>query len=171
MAVTETTYSKDDFKQAVSALLPAGEYWQYEKGDQLDGLLEGMATEFKTIHDETKINLLDQTNNNLSGWKLADYQTILDENEIAGTVYDDSSTPNLIYIDIDHSQAAGNLMQELDEYRLPHTAFCFTYNYKCPLYVAVVHNNLQINHHIRMAVCVWSLPLGRRVLGTATLGV
>jgi hypothetical protein len=152
MAVTEQLYTQEDFKQAVSALLPPGQYWQYEQGDQFDGILEGLSAEFKTIHDETKINPLYQENNTNSGWKLADYQRILAEHEMAGTVYDNSSTPNLIYIDIAHSQAAGNLMQTLDDYRLPHTAFCFIYNNKSSLYVAVVHHNLQINHHIMRTV-------------------
>jgi hypothetical protein len=175
MAVTEQLYTKDDFKQAVSALLPPGEYWQYEQGDPLDGLLAGLATEFKTIHDETKINPLYQEDNADSGWKLADYQRILAEHEMAGTVYDDSSTPNLIYIDIAHSQAAGNLMQTLEDYRLPHSAFCFTYNNRSTLYVAVSHHSLQINHHIMPDVFVWDSvlkpSLGQNLLGTNALGV
>jgi len=148
MGVEEQLYTKDDFKQAVSALLPPGYYWQYEKGDQLDGVLEVLATEFKTISDETKIDPLYQQDNNVLGWKLVDYQTILNDNEITGSVFDDSNTPNLIYIDIAHSQAAGSQMKELDSYRLPHTAFCFTYNNQAPLHVAVAHHSLQLNHQI-----------------------
>jgi len=175
MAITEQIYTQADFKQAVSALLPNGQYWQYDQGCPLDALLNALATEFKTVHDETKIDTLYQEDNNVPGWKLADYQTILNDNAIAGDVYDDSSTPNLIYIDIDHSQTAGNLMQELDGYRLPHTAFCFTYSNRSPLYVAVAHHSLQINSHIMPDVFVWNSvlkpALGQNLLGTNTLGV
>ena len=68
-------------------MLPAGEYWQYEKGDPLDGLLEGLATEFKAIHDETKINILYSPDNKQAGWRLSDYQTLLNNNEIAGIYF------------------------------------------------------------------------------------
>lgn len=151
MAISETVYNKDDFKQAISALLPAGEYWQYEKGDPLDGLLEGLANEFKTIHDETKVNILYSPDNNQTGWKLADYQTILNSNGIAGTVFDDSQSPNLIYLDLSANQATGDLMKTLDAYRLPHTAFCFQYNNKQTLHVVCVRQTLQINRHTMRA--------------------
>jgi hypothetical protein len=145
MAVTEAIYTKDDFKQAVSALLPPGQYWQYEKGDPLDGVLEGLSAEFKTIHDETKINPLYQEDNAESGWKLADYQRILNDNAMAGTVFDDSSTPNLIYINFEAGDVAGGFMKTLDSYRLPHTAFCCTYTHQQTLSVAVCRQSLTIN--------------------------
>jgi len=152
MAVTEQVYTKDDFKQAVAALLPPGQYWQYEKGDQLDDVLEAVATEFKTIHDETKINPLYQDNNNVLGWKLSDYQTILNDNEIIGNVFDDSSTPNLIYINFEAGEVAGDLMKTLDSYRLPHTAFCCTYAHQKTLHIAVCRQTLQINRRELRAV-------------------
>jgi hypothetical protein len=152
MAVTEQIYTKDDFKQAVSALLPAGQYWQYEQGDQLDAVLEALAAEFKTIHDETKIDPLYQQDNNVLGWKLADYQAILNDNEIVGTVFDDSSTPNLIYINFEAGQVAGDFMKTLESYRLPHTAFCCTYAQQKTLSIAVCRQTLQINRRELRAV-------------------
>lgn len=174
MAIEEPIYTKDDFKQAVSALLPTGQYWHYEKGGQLDGVLEALAVEFKAIHDETKIDPLYQEDNNVLGWKLVDYQAILNDNEISGSVFDDSSTPNLIYINFEAGQVAGEFVKALDSYRLPHTAFCCIYSYKSPLYAVVAHNSLQINRLIMTAVLVYksaASPLGRKVLGTTILGV
>jgi hypothetical protein len=152
MAINEQIYSKDNFKQAVSALLPAGQYWQYEQGDQLDDVLEGMAAEFKTIHDETKLNILYVPDNSNTGWKLSDYQTLLNTSEVVGQVYDESETPNLIYIDFEAGFMVGDLMKKLDSYRLPHTAFCCTYAHQRIVYVAVCSQSLHINRRVLRAV-------------------
>lgn len=151
MAVVQVAFLQSDFKQAASALLPPGEYWQYEKGDELDCVLESIATEFKTINDETQISILYSPDNSQTGWKLSDYQLILTNNNIDGDVYDDSSTPNVIYIDLSENQLAGDLMLSLDDYKLPHTAFRFQYNIKQTLHVACTRRTLQINHHVMRA--------------------
>jgi len=152
MVITPDNYTADDFKEAVSALLPPGEYWQYESGDSLDKLLSALGREFKTTHDETQLNILFQPDNADAGWRIADYQTILTINQITGTVYDDSAAPNLIYIDVESGQTAGNLMRLLDDYRLPHTAFCWTLNNKQTLHIGVARQSLQINRTIMRAV-------------------
>jgi len=152
MGVTEIIYEQSDFKQAASALLPAGEYWQYEQGDSLDNVLEALATEFKTINDETKVSILYDIDNIQGGWKLSDYQGILNNNGISATVFDDSSTPNLIYIDFELGKSNGEFIQKLDEYRLPHTAFCCTYLHEKVMYVAAVRQSLTINRRELRAV-------------------
>ncbi|WP_022940107.1 hypothetical protein [Psychromonas hadalis] len=152
MVIEQQLYSKDNFKQAISALLPTGQYWQYQQGDALDGILEGMGVEFKTIHDETKLDFLDVPDNNNTGWKLSDYQTLLNTSEVVGNVYDDSSTPNLIYIDFSAGYTVGDLMKKLDSYRLPHTNFCCTYTHQKTIYIAVCRQSLHINRRVLRAV-------------------
>jgi len=151
LGVTETTYEQADFKHAVSNLLPPGEYWRYEKGDELDNVLEAAATEFKTINDETKISILYTPDNSQTGWRLADYQTILNNNNIKGAVFDDSETPNVIYIELQANQKAGDLMKTLNEYKLPHTALGVNYNNEKAVHVACTRQTLQINRHTMRA--------------------
>lgn len=167
MAV-EVSYSQSDFKQAFAALLPPGQYWQYEPNSELDKLLDGIGSELKTIHDQTKINDPYVADSNNLGWKIADYQNLLDENQTSGTIYDDSATPNLIYVDIDSNQAAGALMQTLDSYRLPHTAFCFIYNNKTALYISIVRSSLQMN--TQTMTTVTSAPLTGLAFGLYQIG-
>ena len=147
MEIEDNAYEQADFKHALSTLLPPGEYFQYEKGDELDKILEAAATEFKTINDETKISILYAADNTQTGWKIADYQTILNNNNIDGIVFDDSETPNLIYFELKANQKAGDLMKTLDEYKLPHTALGVNYNNEKAVYVACTRQTLQINTH------------------------
>ena len=152
MEIIDTIYTQADFKQACAALLPPGEYWQYQTNSELEQLLEAMGTEFKTIHDETKLNPLYQENNSATGWKLSDYQSILNSNEIAGLVTDNALTPNLIYITFEAGQMAGDLMKQLDSYRLPHTAFCCTYAHQQTLHIAICRQTLHINRRTLRAL-------------------
>ena len=122
-----------------------------ENNEVLDGVLEAIATEAKTINDETKLSILYSPNNGLSGWKLSDYQTILSNNNVNGEVYDDSTTPNIIYVELHANQSAAELMKELDAYRLPHTAFCFKYTAEKSIYVTATRRTLQINYHAMRA--------------------
>jgi hypothetical protein len=151
MALIGQDYAVDDFKHAVAALLPPGEYWSYQRGDPLDKLLTGLAIEFKTTHDETQLNVLYPIDNSVEGWKLADYQTLLDNHHITGQVFDDSNTPNIIYIDIAPAMIAGELMAALEGYRLPHTAFCWTLKQALVLKAVPVHQSLVV-HRTTMRV-------------------
>ena len=151
MGITDPTYEQTDFKRALSNLLPPGEYWKFEKGDELDKLLEAAATEFKTINDETKVSILYAENNTQTGWKIADYQTILNNNNIDGIVFDDSETPNIIYFELQANQKAGDLMKTLDAYKLPHTALGVNYNNEKAVYFSCDRQTLQINRHTMRA--------------------
>jgi predicted P-loop ATPase/GTPase len=148
MAVSDTTYKQSDFKQAASALLPPGEYWQVEEGSPLDLVLEALGTEFKTINDDTKVSILYQQDNGTVSWRLSDYQSILEASDIIGRVYDDKDTPNLIYVEMEDAQVAGSLMKQLNEYRLPHTAFCSVHTYQQNLYIAVFRQSLTVNQRV-----------------------
>ncbi|WP_051303249.1 hypothetical protein [Psychromonas aquimarina] len=156
MALMEPDYSSDDFKQAAAALLPPGEYWQYSPGGTLDKLLTGLALEFKTTHDETQQNILYQADNIQAGWKLSDYQTLLDTHKIAGRVFDNHATPNYIYIDVEPNMQAGELMKELEDYRLPHTAFLWTLKQKQSLHLGTARQNVNIDRREVTADC-WDL--------------
>ena len=145
MDVTPDIYTANDFKIATAALLPPGEYWQYEKNGDLDNLLSVLGQEFKTTHDETTSNVLYERDNNQAGWKISDYQALLASFSINGTVFDKSSTPNLIYIKCEHSSQMGRGMQKLEGYRLPHTAFFWEVVQNKKLYCAVHNNSLSVN--------------------------
>lgn len=90
-------YTAHDFAGAVRQLLPRGEYWQEAENAELTNLINGMGAEFKTIHDECQLSLLTEMRDELFGWKISDYQALL-YTFTEGTVFDDISTPNLIYV-------------------------------------------------------------------------
>ncbi len=142
--MTPEIYSANDFKQACASLLPPGEYWQYEAGDELDCLLSALSSEFKSTHDETTSLLLFEGDKNQIGWKLADYQTLLNSFSITGTVFDKSTEPNLIFIDCAQSSQLGYLMWQFEDRRLPHTAFFWEIQQSVELYFAVTSNTLKI---------------------------
>lgn len=123
MDLTANNYNESDFKQATAALLPPGEYWQYENGSDLDKLLSALGQEFKTVHDETALSVLYGEDNNQTGWRLVDYQSILNLFSVHGVVFDKPSKPNFIYISCDTNENTGALMQRLESHRLPHTQF------------------------------------------------
>lgn len=122
MAVEETIYTEADFKKALLQLLPPGDYWaDPQEGDDLDQLLTAVAIELLTTHNETKNSFLYQSNKTLSGWKIADFQAILDTAATGGTAYDDPNYPNLIFVLLEQTTGFLDVMQELEAYRLPHT--------------------------------------------------
>lgn len=123
MVVAAKNYSESDFKQAAAALLPPGEYWQYENGSDLDKLLSALGQEFKTTHDETALSVLYGEDNNQTGWRLVDYQSILNLFSVHGVVFDKPSKPNFIYISCNTNENIGALTQRLEAHRLPHTQF------------------------------------------------
>lgn len=146
MAVnSQKDYSAGDFKQAISALLPDGDYWEYEAGSTLDYLLSGMGNDFKTTHDEIKIPILNDIDKTKQNWRLVDYQAMLNNVSVIGKVTDLITTPNLIYIELNQNSASGKLMQSLENYRLPHTDFSWKINYTMQLFAFATNQSLQIN--------------------------
>lgn len=119
-------YSEGDFSDAFRALLPKGEYWQEAENVALKNTIDGIATDFKTTHDEIELSLLTEFEEQLFGWKIPDYQSLLTTMGAKGVVYDDVGQPNLIKIDLfsyDNDQA----INALEEKRLPHTEFHWIY--------------------------------------------
>lgn len=131
MDITTGNYTADDFKQAAGALLPPGEYWQYEKSGDLDKLLSALGQEFKTTHDETTSSILYEKDKEPTGWKLADYQSLLAEYSVNGVVFDNQATPNLIYVECDSAKGVSDAMGRFEDHRLPHTQFKWTVILSC----------------------------------------
>lgn len=137
-------YTESDFANALRALLPKGEYWQTPDNEKLNQVIEGMAKDFKTTHDEIELSLLTDFEGELFGWKISDYQAFLIfvAGANSGTVSDNITTPNLIYISLDET-ARGNSQQAWQAFenkRLPHTKINWTFNY-------------QVNYHHQLANC------------------
>ena len=116
-------YSDDDFALVIRHLLPKGKYWQDPDNTELTHLIAGMGAEFKVTHDEVQLALLTDLSGNLFGWRLADYRQLMADHGIAGKVYDEQSTPNLISIYVDASQSYQAMMAAFNKTRLPHTKF------------------------------------------------
>ncbi|WP_375751587.1 hypothetical protein [Vibrio sp. HN007] len=119
-------YTQRDFEDATRALLPKGQYWQGPDNQELTSLIEGMAIDFKKTHDEVQLALLTEFSDSLFGWKIRDYQTLLNESGSTGTVYDDVNSPNLIKIDL-FSYDNDRVFAEFEKKRLPHTEFAWNY--------------------------------------------
>ncbi len=146
--------SVQDFAHALQALLPPGQYWTSDSTD-LTNVLKGLAAELKTVHDETKLPFLFEIDNNNLGWKLSDYQALLNDktdqlvqdqissaitfddqgvykgsSRIIATAYDDPNYPNIIFIAINKTTDFLETMQALEQHRLPHTNLNFNLNYQ-----------------------------------------
>lgn len=118
----DPNYSEGQFADALQQLLPPGEYWNHNgEPSELKQVLDGLGAELKAVHDETKLNFLFEIDNNLLGWKVADFQSILDINNLPGRVFDHPSTPNLIYLEIDDTSSILPIFQQIQTHRLPHT--------------------------------------------------
>lgn len=113
--------SAQDFAGALQRLLPPGTYWQDTENSELNKVLEGLGTELKTVHDETELNILYEINTTSLGWRVADFQTLLDDNQLPGRVFDLSSYPNHIYLEVDSTQNMLSIVQLIEQHRLPHT--------------------------------------------------
>ena len=114
-------YTASDFAQALRALLPKGKYWQDPENVDLRQLIEGMGEDFKITHDEIQLSFLNDMNDGLFGWRISDYQTLLDTYS-AGRVYDNISTPNLISVELSiREQSAYDAWLNFERKRLPHT--------------------------------------------------
>lgn len=119
-------YSSGDFADALRLLLPKGEYWQEVDNQELTNLIVGMSIDFKQTHDEVQLSLLTEFRDSLFGWKIRDYQNLLNEIGSTGTVYDDVQSPNLIKIDL-FSYDNDRVFAEFEKKRLPHTEFAWNY--------------------------------------------
>ncbi|MFA0155414.1 hypothetical protein [Vibrio sp. 10N.261.46.A3] len=119
-------YSEGDFADAYRRLLPKGQYWQDTENVELTNTINGIAKDFKQTHDDIELSLLSSTKESLFGWKLRDYQSLLDEVGAHGLVYDDVSSPNLIKIDL-FSYENDAAFKALEDKRLPHTEFHWIY--------------------------------------------
>lgn len=119
-------YSEGDFADAIRVLLPQGEYWQEADNPELTNTIEGMAADFKITHDEIELSLLTELRELSFGWKLSDYQTLLNEIGSVGTVYDDVNNPNLIKVDL-FSYDNDKAYAVFEEKRLPHTECAWIY--------------------------------------------
>ncbi|BBN59305.1 hypothetical protein [Hydrogenovibrio marinus] len=119
MAVDTQEYTLQDYRNAVEKLFPPGKYWEQPEDDSdLDNLYWAIAQEWKTTADELKTNILFGANNTLFGWKISDYQRLLDENGIDGTVFDDKSMPSYIYFNINNLEDSLAVFNQVNELNL-----------------------------------------------------
>ncbi len=95
-------YSEADFADSLRALLPKGQYWQEAENVELTNVIEALAIDFKTTHDDVQLSLLTDFKQALFGWKISDYQALLYEmaGNNSGVVSDASATTNLIYVSV-----------------------------------------------------------------------
>ena len=122
--------SSKDFEKAYYKLLPPGEYWSTENQGETDlkNLIEGLSIEAESTQKDITA-LLYKADNIKQGWKLSDYQSLLNQRLLDARVYDIKSDPHRIYIDYKPSSRSGETMQYLEDYRLAHTVFGW-----CPHY-------------------------------------
>lgn len=123
-----TEYSEQDFALAVRQLLPAGQYWQDVDNLELSNLIAGMGAEFKIVHDEVQLALLDELKGQLFGWRISDYQALLIECDANGDIYDDMNCPNLIFVSLAANERSEKAWLEFEKIRLPHTSIEWLYN-------------------------------------------
>lgn len=134
-------YRVGDFAQSIRQLLPKGKYWQESENRELANLIDGVATDFKQTHDDIELSLLNPPNETLFGWKIIDYQNLL--NNVAGKgsgfVFDEVQQPNLIYVIIEDGFRGLCIQawQAFEKERLPHTEIAWIY-----------HSNLDVHHQM-----------------------
>ena len=145
-------YSCGDFAQSIRQLLPQGDYWQEVENLELSHLIEGMAIDFKATHDDIELSLLSSSEYHLFGWRLSDYQGLLDSitGKDGGRVSDSPSAPNLIYAALNdearvYSQKA---WQEFEKKRLPHTDIQWTFHSRVSYYHQLANYRHIRNLHI-----------------------
>lgn len=134
-------YSASDFSNATRSLLPKGKYWQDTENAELTNVIEALGIDFKATHDDIELSLLTDFEEALFGWKISDYQTLLNStaSENSGLVYDDRTTPNLIYVSLgeDYRGSCKQAWAAFEEKRLPHTEITWIYN-----------SELNVNHKL-----------------------
>ncbi|WP_299141338.1 hypothetical protein [uncultured Vibrio sp.] len=122
-------YSEGDFADAYRRLLPKGQYWQDTDNVELTHTICGIARDFKQTHDDIELSLLSEFKEPLFGWKIQDYQRLLDEVGAKGLVYDDIAIPNVIKIDLADPYSDDNAaaFEAFENVRLPHTECYWIY--------------------------------------------
>lgn len=125
-------YSEGDFADAYRGLLPQGEYWQDTENAELTNTINGIAKDFKKTHDDIELSLLTEFEEQGFGWKVQDYQKLLNTTagKQSGLVFDDVKTPNLIYGSLYDSfrHYSVQAWQAFEKYRLPHTEIAWIYH-------------------------------------------
>ncbi|MEZ8627945.1 hypothetical protein AB6D75_19355 [Vibrio splendidus] len=141
-------YSAGDFEGAYRGLLPKGEYWQDTENVELANTIQGIANDFKQTHDEIELSLLTEFEEQQFGWKISDYQSLLNTTagQQSGMVFDEVSNPNLIYGSLFDSFRHHNIevWRTFEKYRLPHTEIAWIYHSKFS-----VHHQMVNYRHIR----------------------
>jgi hypothetical protein len=107
----------------VRQLLPKGQYWQDPTNAELNNLIAGMGIDFRVTHDEVQLALLTELDNELFGWRLADYQNLMEECGVNGKVTDTPAIPNLISVNVDATSEYDGIVFAFNQERLPHTQF------------------------------------------------
>lgn len=141
-------YSEGDFAHAYRGLLPQGEYWQETENPELTNTIRGIAKDFKQTHDDIELSLLTNFEQQGFGWKISDYQHLLNTTagHQSGLVFDDVSTPNLIYGSIHDAFRHFSVQAWLafEQKRLPHTEIAWIYRSTVD-----VHHQMSNGRHIR----------------------
>ncbi|MEZ8115176.1 hypothetical protein ACED44_09570 [Vibrio splendidus] len=134
-------YSAGDFADATRSLLPKGEYWQDIENEALKNVIDGIAKDFKNTHDDIELSLLTEFEEQQFGWKISDYQRLLNTTagKESGVVFDEVSAPNLITSSLFDSFRNFCLesWEAFEEYRLPHTEITWIY-----------HSDLDVHHQV-----------------------
>lgn len=143
-----TQYSSGDFALSIRQLLPQGSYWQEVDNPELSSVIDAMAIDFKATHDDIEISLLGSADYQLFGWRLPDYQGLLDGivGPNGGCVSDKPSTPNLICASLNDEVRAysAKAWEEFETKRLPHTDIEWRFNSRVNYY-----HQLASYRHIR----------------------
>ncbi len=141
-------YTDSDFADAIRALLPKGTYWQEAENVELTHLIDALATDFKTTHDDIELSLLTEFDNTLFGWKISDYQALLYQvaGDDAGVVFDARATPNLIYVELSDEarKDCAQAWRAFENERLPHTEITWLFSASL-----TVQHQLAGSRHIR----------------------
>ncbi len=145
-------YTEEDFSHAIRQLLPKGKYWQEAENTELANLISGMGAEFKVTHDEVQLALLTEFNGVLFGWKLSDYQALLVQGGVKGTVYDDIEQPNLIFVSLNSGERSEKAWHDFEQVRLPHTSIQWIYNASTTLQVQLGNARYIRNTHTHKAM-------------------
>ncbi|MCI4410832.1 MAG: hypothetical protein JHC38_04075 [Thiotrichales bacterium] len=122
----DVTYSKDDFVNAVYMLLPTGDYWSKQQASpDLKGSVEAIGGELYQTYLDNKQSFLYQADNNVTNWRIADYQTLLDSYQKQAIASDNQLTPNVIDITIKSTDGIDAMLLAVIDKLLPHTVANF----------------------------------------------
>ncbi|CAH7324327.1 conserved hypothetical protein [Vibrio chagasii] len=124
-------YRAGDFSEVFRQLLPKGDYWQDTESEVLAQVIGGLAKDFKQTHDDIELSLLSDLDKQPFGWKISDYQDLLNTivGQGRGRVFDDASQPNLIcgWLDDLNRNMGEKAWQAFESHRLPHTEIAWIY--------------------------------------------